>query len=116
MAHVILASLGTDGDIFPYVGLGRVLRGRGHRITLGEKTFPADHHAVVMIYPNPLNPNRYVVLNSGFTFRQADHKTNSRQIAKLPDYAIIDLTTPPDDKVPGAIPAAGFFNESWQLK
>lgn len=34
MAHVILSSLGTDGDIFPYVGLGRVLRGRGHRITL----------------------------------------------------------------------------------
>jgi pimeloyl-ACP methyl ester carboxylesterase len=85
-------------------------------ITLGEKTFPADHHAVIMIYPNPLNPNRYVVLNSGFTFRQADHKTNSRQIAKLPDYAIVDLTTPPDDKAPGAIPAAGFFNESWQLK
>jgi pimeloyl-ACP methyl ester carboxylesterase len=85
-------------------------------ITLGDKTFPADHHAVVMIYPNPLNPNRYVVLNSGFTFRQADHKTNSRQIAKLPDYAIIDLTTPPDDKAPGAIPAAGFFNEAWQLR
>jgi pimeloyl-ACP methyl ester carboxylesterase len=84
-------------------------------ITLGEKTFPADHHAVVMIYPNPLNPNRYVVLNSGFTFRQADHKTNSRQIAKLPDYAIIDLTTPPDDKAPGAIPAAGFFDEAWKL-
>lgn len=85
-------------------------------IMLNDKTFPADHHAVVMIYPNPLNPNRYVVLNSGFTFRQADHKTNSRQIAKLPDYAIIDLTTPPDDKAPGAIPAAGFFNEAWQLQ
>jgi hypothetical protein len=85
-------------------------------ITLGGKTFPADHHTVIMIYPNPLNPNRYVVLNSGFTFRQADHRTNSRQIAKLPDYAIIDLTTPPDDKAPGAIPAAGFFNEAWQLR
>jgi hypothetical protein len=85
-------------------------------IILGDKTYPADHHAVIMIYPNPLNPNRYVVLNSGFTFRQADHRTNSRQIAKLPDYAIIDLTTPPDDKAPGAIPQAGFFDESWQLQ
>ena len=69
-----------------------------------------------MIYPNPLNGNRYVVLNSGFTFRQADHKTNSRQVAKLPDYAVIDLTTPPDDKTPGAIPAAGFFDEHWKLQ
>jgi hypothetical protein len=86
------------------------------QITLGDRTFPADRHAVVMIYPNPLNPNRYVVLNSGFTFRQADHRTNSRQVAKLPDYAVIDLTTPADDKAPGAIPVAGFFNESWQLQ
>jgi UDP:flavonoid glycosyltransferase YjiC (YdhE family) len=32
--HVILASLGTDGDVLPYVGLGRALRRRGHRATL----------------------------------------------------------------------------------
>jgi rhamnosyltransferase subunit B len=32
--HVILASIGTDGDVFPYVGLGIALRGRGHRVTL----------------------------------------------------------------------------------
>jgi hypothetical protein len=84
-------------------------------ITLGGKSYAADHHALIMIYPNPLNPAKYVVLNSGFTFREADHKTNSRQIAKLPDYAVVDLNTPPDDKAPGAIPDAGFFDESWQL-
>lgn len=32
--HVILATLGTDGDVFPYIGLGDILRQRGHRITL----------------------------------------------------------------------------------
>jgi rhamnosyltransferase subunit B len=32
--HVILVSVGTDGDVFPYVGLGAKLRSRGHRITL----------------------------------------------------------------------------------
>src|SRR4051812_967454 len=32
--HVILASLGTDGDILPYVGLGIALRRRGHDATL----------------------------------------------------------------------------------
>src|SRR4051794_22160647 len=32
--HVILATMGTDGDVFPYLGLGGVLRGRGHRVTL----------------------------------------------------------------------------------
>lgn len=38
--HAILATLGTDGDVFPYVGLGRLLRARGHRVTLsGPETF-----------------------------------------------------------------------------
>ena len=90
------------------------IRWHSQGITLNGKTYPADHHALIMIYPNPLNPAKYVVLNSGFTFREADHKTNSRQIAKLPDYAIVDLNTPPDEKTPGAILQAGFFTESWQ--
>jgi UDP:flavonoid glycosyltransferase YjiC (YdhE family) len=34
MPHAILASMGTDGDIYPYVGLGIALRDRGHRVTL----------------------------------------------------------------------------------
>ena len=29
--HAILATAGTDGDVFPYVGLGRLLRARGDR-------------------------------------------------------------------------------------
>jgi rhamnosyltransferase subunit B len=32
--HVILVSVGTDGDIFPYVGVGAALRARGHFVTL----------------------------------------------------------------------------------
>jgi UDP:flavonoid glycosyltransferase YjiC (YdhE family) len=32
--HAILATLGTDGDVLPYVALGRALRRRGHAATL----------------------------------------------------------------------------------
>jgi UDP:flavonoid glycosyltransferase YjiC (YdhE family) len=32
--HVILATAGTDGDVFPHVGLAAALRARGHRVTL----------------------------------------------------------------------------------
>jgi hypothetical protein len=85
-------------------------------VRVGRRTFEASHHAPVLIYPNPLNPKRYVVLNSGFTFRDYDYLNNARQTPKLPDYAIIDLRTPPSSRAPGAITAAGFFDEQWQYK
>jgi UDP:flavonoid glycosyltransferase YjiC (YdhE family) len=32
--HAILATMGTDGDVFPYVGLGDQLRAHDHQVTL----------------------------------------------------------------------------------
>ena len=48
----------------------------------------------IMIYPNPLNGDKYVVLNSGFTFREDAFASNARQTPKLPDWAIVDAATP----------------------
>ena len=64
---------------------------------------------------NPLNPKRYVVLNSGFTFREYDYLNNARQVPKLPDFAIIDVNTPVTARAPGGIAQAGFFDERWEL-
>jgi hypothetical protein len=84
-------------------------------VTLGGKQWPAATHAPILIYPNPLNPKKYVVLNSGFTFREYDYLNNARQVPKIPDYAIVDTSTPPDERYPGKIVAAGFFGEKWEL-
>lgn len=85
-------------------------------VRVGKRTFDAAHHAPVMIFPNPLNPERYVVLNSGFTYREFAYLNNARQVPKLPDWAVVDLRTPPDSLWPGKIVAADFFDESWNLK
>ena len=84
-------------------------------IQVGDKLYEPGTHVPVMIYPNPLNPDRYVVLNSGFTFREYDYLNNARQVPKLPDYAILDITTPPSSRYPGKIVQAGFFGEKWEL-
>jgi hypothetical protein len=84
-------------------------------IVVGANHYSATDHAPILIYPNPLNPNRYVVLNSGFTFREADYTSNSRQTPKLPDFAVVDITTPPDRRFAGKIVQAGFFGEDWQM-
>ncbi len=83
-------------------------------LKVGKESFAASHHAPVLIFPNPLNPKRYVVLNSGFTFREYDYLNNARQVPKLPDYAVVDLRTPVSSRFPGDIVAAGFFNEQWE--
>jgi hypothetical protein len=85
-------------------------------IQVGDAKFDATHHSLILIYPDPLNAKHYIVLNSGHTFREDHNRTNSQQTPKLPDWAVIDLNTPPDGKSPGKVVAAGFFDESWQLR
>jgi len=84
-------------------------------IQVGKRTFDAGQHALALIYPNPMNPERYVVLNSGFTYREYDYLNNARQVPKLPDWAVFDLNTPPNSQRAGAIADADFFGEQWQL-
>lgn len=85
-------------------------------IEVGGRKYNATEHVPILIYPNPLNPQRYVVINSGFTYREYDYLNNARQVPKLPDWAIVDLRTPPDAVNPGKVVAADFFDEQWQVK
>jgi Prolyl oligopeptidase family len=84
-------------------------------VRLGSNTYGAGHHVPVLIYPNPLNPKRYIVLNSGFTFREYDYLNNARQVPKLPDFAVLDVEVPVTARAAGGIVAAGFFTEEWGL-
>ena len=86
------------------------------KITVGDKSYDAKNHAPILIHPNPLNLNRYVVLNSSFTFRDYAYLNNARQVPMLPDWAVVDLDTPPNSVWPGKVVAADFFDEQWQLK
>jgi pimeloyl-ACP methyl ester carboxylesterase len=91
------------------------IRWDAQTVVVGSHSYEAGHHVPVLIYPNPLNPKRYVVLNSGFTFREYDYLNNARQVPKLPDYAVIDVNVPMSSRAPGGIVAAGFFDEEWKL-
>ncbi len=86
------------------------------KITLGQNEVPRLGHVPIMVFPNPLNPNRYVVINSGFTFREYDYLNNARQTPKLPDWALVDVTGGATTRMPGEVKSAGFFDESWDVK
>lgn len=57
-----------------------------------------------------------VAKQKGVTSREGHDHNNSLQNPHLPDWAVVDITTPPSRLAPGKIAAADFFNESWQLK
>ena len=78
-------------------------------LTVGAKTYDADSHAAVLIYPNPLNPKKYIVLNSGYTFQTQSAMSNARHVSMLPDWAVMDVGVK-------QVVTADFFGEKWELR
>jgi hypothetical protein len=78
-------------------------------IEIAGHTFSAADHLPVLVYPNPLNPRRYIVFNSGHTFGDEDFRgTNAWLYPRLADYSILNAN--------GDVVLSAFFNERWQLK
>lgn len=80
------------------------------KITLAGQTVDATSHVPVLIYPNPLNPDRYVVINSGHTFSDSDWRgTNANLYPHIGDYALIGLEN-------HEVVHSGFFDEHWNYR
>ena len=79
-------------------------------IGIGQREFPAGGHLPVLVYPNPIAPSRYVVLNSGLTIAENSY-TSDYSMPTLGDVAVLQVQ--PDDTF--TVAYAGFFDEKWQL-
>jgi hypothetical protein len=81
------------------------------RVTLAGQSFSANDCFPALIYPNPLNPKKYVVLNTGLTIE--DRGYNGDYGTPLwGDYAIVKVK--PGEAVPEML-TAGLFDEQWKL-
>jgi hypothetical protein len=112
-SHVVLWGDPKANQLLGKIADRLPIKWSAEQVQTGDKSFDAAHHAAIAIYPNPLSPSKYVVLNSGFTFREYDYLNNARQTPKLPDWAIVDISVPADSRWPGKIVGADFFNEQW---
>ena len=89
-------------------------------LTFGKNTYAAANHAPLLIQPNPLAAGRYVVLNSGHTFREKELASlNYLLFPRLGDWAVLKVGTKapanPSDPVEEEVIRAGFFDERWLL-
>jgi hypothetical protein len=81
-------------------------------VALGGHSFSARETTPAMIYPNPLSPDHYVVINSGLTAAWADW-AGDFPTPRYGDFAMFQVKDSSDD--PEAI-YAGLFDESWKLQ
>jgi predicted esterase len=108
---VLFGSPGTNLLVRRVAGKLPVRPGDGE-FFIGEKSYDAAGAGLAMIYPNPLNPERYVVIYSGVHWGAGLPKNHKLDF--LPDYIIFDDTIAP---VSGTnnFKVAGFFDVNWKL-
>jgi hypothetical protein len=80
-------------------------------VTLGGQSFPANENYPAMIYPDPLNPAKYVVLNTGLTIVDREYN-GDYGMPQWGDYAIVKVNPGADMPTPQT---AGLFDEEWRL-
>jgi hypothetical protein len=78
---------------------------RDDGLKIGDKIYKGDKLGLVMVYPNPLNPKRYVLL--------MPEEYWGDKVWDYPDYLV--MQAPKDGKGRGNILARGTFNSRWQL-
>jgi len=113
--HLVLFGDPSSNAVYKRIAARLPIRWTAAGVVVGGQTYSPDH-APVFIFPNPLNPKKYVVINSGFTFH--DQSNNDMQSPKLADWAVVDITKPGNSYryLPLHVAAQGFFDEAWKLK
>jgi pimeloyl-ACP methyl ester carboxylesterase len=81
-------------------------------IAVGDKTFAAGDHVPVLAYPNPLNPSKYIVLNSGVTISDQDYNADYA----MPRFGDIAVLKTKEVAEPPEIVWAALFDEGWRLR
>jgi len=113
--HLILFGDPASNRLLGQIAGKLPLRWTSAAIEVGGQSYPAQSHALVMIYPNPLNPRRYVVLNSGHTFHEKDFRgTNALLFPRLGDYAVLSLVRGARG-IEAQVATAGLFSDQWTL-
>lgn len=87
------------------------LRWTKEQIVIGGRSFSSAEHLPVLAYPNPLNPSKYVVLNTGLTIDDREYR-GEYPTPRLGDFAVLKV----EEGIEWPQPViAGLFDERWQL-
>ena len=80
-------------------------------VSIGGQSYPAAENYAALIYPNPLHPAKYVVLNTGLTITDREYN-GDYGMPQWGDYAIVKPKAGSD--TPDLV-TAGLFDEEWRV-
>ena len=90
-------------------------------LSIGEGVFSSVDHAPAFICASPLNPNRYIVINSGHTFHEKEFAAfNYLLFPRLGDWSVMEIEPGADQWQPSVtdfpekVIRSGYFDEAWQ--
>ncbi len=85
-------------------------------VTFNDTSYNPDLHSVALIFPNPLNRSKYVVLNTGHTFHEKDFKASNAQLyPRLGDAAVLRFRADKKTGFSEEIVTGEIFNTQWEL-
>jgi hypothetical protein len=91
------------------------------RIVAGAEEYRGGNYGLYMVFPNPLNPCKYVVISHG-TIMGSYEKELEALPWYWPDYVVFNTSITPSNTVqpplvylPDAWVEAGFFDRCWRL-
>ena len=86
-------------------------------ITIGSKSWPADSHGLCLIFPNPFNRRKYIVLNTGHTFGEQDFKaSNAWLFPRMGDVGVLKLSPGGDGRTTSTLIWSDTFGTRWLLR
>ena len=85
-------------------------------LRIGQQTWSSADHGLSLIFPNPLNPSKYVVINSGQTFHDKEFRsTNAMLFPRLGDIAVQKFTAEKSGGFDEQTVWADVFDVNWRL-
>ena len=85
-------------------------------IRIGNREWSSADHGLSLIFPNPMNPSKYVVINSGQTFHDKEFRsTNAMLFPRLGDIAVQKFTAGQSGEFNEQTVWADVFDAHWQL-
>ncbi|KPK61921.1 MAG: hypothetical protein AMK73_07310 [Planctomycetes bacterium SM23_32] len=111
--NLILYGTPEDNELMARIAPGLPIGIGGGEYRVGDRTYDASRYGLSIIYPNPLAPERCVVVNCGPVW--GAELANNHKYDMLPDFIIFADEKAQDGTDSNRHVCAGFFDQRWRL-